>query len=173
MTTCREERGSCLIETSALDLRNDGHWQPWLRLTRRAGGVRTSQTFDGLKPLFGNEPAALRYAAELGRRLADEEWDLRQPLPNRKPATWPLNQAFDQSRTYRSRNSPLVKGCRTATCMVRALTGLFARAESARDMPHRPQIERYLAAAASHAELERRMREMERSAVSIAVTFSH
>ena len=173
MTTHREERGSCLIETGALDLRNDGHWQPWLRLTRRAGGICASQTFDGLKSVFGNEPAALRYATELGRSLADEGWDQGQALPNQKPVTWPFSQVFDQSCKYRSRNSPLSKGCRTATYMVRALAGLFGRPESASDMPHLPHIELYLGAAANHAELERRMREMERSTVSIAVTFSH
>ena len=40
-------------------------------------------------------------------------------------------------------------------------------------MAPRPQIDLYLAAAANHAEFERRMREMERAAASIAVTFSH
>lgn len=73
MTTYREERGSCLIEAGALDLQYGAHWKPWLRLTRRAGGVSASHTFDGLKPVFGTEQAALHYAAELGKSLADEK----------------------------------------------------------------------------------------------------
>ncbi len=173
MTTYREQRGSCLIEAGARDLQNGDHWKPWLRLTRCAGGVFASRTFDGLKPVFGTEPAALHYAAELGRSLADEGSALGLASPNQKPATWLLNQAFAQSRAYRSRNSPLAQGCRTATYMVRALAGLFARVEPASDLPRQPHIELYLAAAANHAELERRVREMERSAVSFAVTFSH
>lgn len=173
MTTYREERGSCLIEAGALDLQNGRHWQPWLRLTRRAGGVSASRTFDGLKPVFGTEQAALRYAAELGRSLADEGSTSGPGSRDRKPATWLLHHAFAQSCAYRGRKSPLVKGCRTATYMVRALAGIFARAEPASDMPRQPHLELYLAAAANHAELERRMREMERSAVSFAVTFSH
>jgi len=57
--------------------------------------------------------------------------------------------------------------------MVRALAGLFGRAESAGDLPSQPRIELYLAASANHAELERRMREMERTSASFPVTFSH
>jgi hypothetical protein len=72
MNAYREERGSCLIEASALELRNGSHWQPWLRLTHRGGVASTSATFDRLKPVFGTEQAALRYAAELGRSLVDE-----------------------------------------------------------------------------------------------------
>ena len=72
MTTYREECGSCLIEADALDLQNRSHWKPWLRLTRRAGGVSASHTFDSLKSVFGNEQAALRYAAQLGRTLIGE-----------------------------------------------------------------------------------------------------
>ncbi len=173
MTTYREERGSYLIEIGALDLQNGDHWMPWLRLTRRAGGVCASQTFDRLKSVLGSEKAALRYATELGRSLADEGWDLGQASLNKKPVTWPFNQVFDQSCNHRARKSPLSKGCITATYMVRALAGIFARAQSASDMPRQPHIELYLGAAANHAELERRMRDMERSTVSFAVTFSH
>jgi hypothetical protein len=57
--------------------------------------------------------------------------------------------------------------------MVLALAGIFARAEYASDMPRQPHIEAYLTAATDHPEFERRMREMERSAVSFAMTFSH
>jgi hypothetical protein len=77
MSAYREERGSCLIEAGALDLHKGSHWQPWLRLTRRVGGVCTSNTVDRLKPVFGTEQAALRYAAELGRNLLDEPLVLR------------------------------------------------------------------------------------------------
>jgi hypothetical protein len=84
MTAYREERGSCLIETSALDLQNGSHWQPWLRLTRGAGGASTSATFDRLKPVFGTEQAALRYAAELGRRFVDEALTLRSCIAQPK-----------------------------------------------------------------------------------------
>lgn len=173
MTIYREERGSCLIEAGARDLDNGAHWQPWLKLTRRAGEVANSRTYDGLKPVFGTEQAALRYAAELGQSLAGEGSCLDPAARNRKSASSPLNQAFDRSCAHRFRKNAMAKGCRTATYMVRAVTGLFARAESAGDLLRQPQIELYLAAAAIHAELERRMREMERSAVSFAVTFSH
>ncbi len=173
MTTYREQRGPCLIEAGARDLHNGGHWQPWLRLTRHVDGVSSSHTLDRLKSVFGTEEAALQYAAELGRNLADEGWGPGLAAGNRKPATWPLNQPFAQSCTYRSRNSPLVRGCRTATYMVRALAGLFGRADSTGDIARQPRAELYLAAAANHAELERRMRDVERSPVSISVTFSH
>ena len=173
MTTCREKRGSCLIETGAIDLHHGKHWQPWLRLTRPAGGVSVIHTFDRLKPVFGTEQAALRYAAALGRSLADEGSGLAAASRNGKPATWPLPQASDQSRAHRCRKAPLAKGCRAATNMVRVLAGIFTRAEVTGSMARQAHIELYLAAAANHAELERRMREMERAAVSFAVTFSH
>jgi hypothetical protein len=173
MTTYCEECGACLIEVGARDLQDGCHWLPWLRLTRRADGVSSSHTFDRLKPVFGTEEAALRYAAELGRNLADEGWGLDPAPRDRKPGAWPLQEAVARSCVYRSRKSPLANGCRTATYMFRILAGLLTRAEFAGAMPRQPRIERYLAAAANHAELERRMRESERSAASFAVTFSH
>jgi hypothetical protein len=103
MTTHREERGSCLIEAGAVNLHHGSHWQPWLRLSRRAGGVAASRSFDGLKPVFGTEQAALRYAAVLGRSLADEESCLEPASRNRKPEAWPLNQASARPCTYRYR----------------------------------------------------------------------
>ena len=103
MTTYREERGTCLIAMGALDLQNGSHWQPWLRLTRRASGVSATDTFDGLKPVFGTEQAALRYAAKLGRSLADDSSALDPGSRNRKPATWPLHQAFARPCAYCSR----------------------------------------------------------------------
>jgi hypothetical protein len=173
MTTLLEQRGSCLIEAGALDLQNGEHWQPWVRLTRIADGDSVSRTFDGLKPVFGTEEAALRYAAELGRSLADDGSKLDPAARDQKPAQWPLHQPFAQSRTHRSRKPPLAKGCRAATHMVRALAGIFVRSESAGDIRRQPHVELYLAVAANHAELERRVRELERSAVSFSVTFSH
>ena len=162
MTAYREERGSCLIEADALDLENRSHWKPWLRLTRRAGGVSASHTFDGLKPVFGTEQAALRYAAELGRTLIDEESVLAPASRNHKIATRPLNQAFAQSCAYRSRNNPFAKGCRTAACVVRALAGIFARAGSAADMFRQPPFVLNLGAANTHPDLEQFWRHFER-----------
>lgn len=173
MTTFLEQRGSCLIEAGALDLQNGEHWQPWVRLTRRADGHCVSRTFDGLKPVFGTEKAALRYAADLGRSLADEGSVLDPPARDQRPAQRPLHPPFARSRYDCSRKSPLAKGCRVATRMVRALAGIIARSESAGDLKREPHIELYLAAAANHADLERRLRELERSAVSFSVTFSH
>jgi len=99
MTTFREVRNSCLIEAGARDLQNGSHWQPWLRLTRRSGKVSTSRTFDGLKPVFGTEQAALVYAAELGRNLAEEEGSAPGPATTiRKAATWPLKKSIARTR---------------------------------------------------------------------------
>lgn len=173
MTISREQRGSCLIEAGARDLLEGRHWQPWLRLTRRAGSVSASSTFDRLMPVFGTEQGALRYAAELGRNLVDEGSALGPASLDPRAAARPANQVFARSCTYRLRKSPLAQGCRTATQMVRALASLFAPAESIGDMPRQAHIESYLSAAANHAELERRKCEMERSAVSFAMTFSH
>jgi hypothetical protein len=57
--------------------------------------------------------------------------------------------------------------------MIRALAGIFVRCESARNTPRQPRVELYLGAAADHVELERRERQLERSAVSFSVTFPH
>jgi hypothetical protein len=171
MTTLLEQRGPCLIEAGASDLQNGEHWQPWVRLTRTADGESVSRTFDGLKPVFGTEEAALRYAAELGRSLADDGSALDAAARGRKPAQWPLRQPYTQLRTHRSRRSTLATGCSAATRMIRALAGIFVRCESARNTPRQPRV--YLGAAADHAELERRERQLERSAVSFSVTFPH
>ncbi len=74
MTPNREARGPCLIEAGALDLQDGSHWQPWLRLAPlpEADFRIAAQAFHDLKPVFGSEGAAIRYAIELGRRLADE-----------------------------------------------------------------------------------------------------
>jgi hypothetical protein len=173
MTNYREQRGSCLIEAGALDLDNGSHWKPWLKLTYTAGGVSDSRSFDGLKPVFGTQAAALRYATEVGRRLADEGAMLGPASRNQIAASWPQHPAAFRSCAHRSRKTPLAKGCGTAAYMVRAMAGLFARTESASGMRLQPQIELYLAAAADHAEFERRMRETERATLSFAVTFSH
>lgn len=131
MTISREQRGSCLIEAGARDLLEGRHWQPWLRLTRRAGGVSASSTFDRLMPVFGTEQAALRYATELGRSLVDEGSALGPASPDRKPEARPLNQVLARSCAYRSRKSPLAQGYRTATHVLRALADMFARARAA------------------------------------------
>ena len=89
-----ERRGTCLIEAGARDLRHGLHWQPWLRLTRGADTGSASHTFDSLKPVFGTKQAALRYAAELGRTLADEEAMPVPASPQRDPVTWPRFQVF-------------------------------------------------------------------------------
>lgn len=94
MAALRERRGSCLIEAAARDLDKGSHWQPWLRLTRCAGGVCTGRTFDRLKPVFASEQAALHYASELGRSLADEGSVLSPELRNPEPATWTLSHAL-------------------------------------------------------------------------------
>ena len=172
MTTYREQRGSCLIEAGARDLQDGRHWQPWLRLTRHADVVSASSTFDRLKPVFGTEEAALRYAAELGKSLVDEGSALGPAWLDGKPASRPPNLAVAHSCAYRARKSPWAQGCRTARHMVRALTGLFARVESPGDMQRQMHAELYLATAANHAEFERRRRESERSAASIPVTFT-
>jgi hypothetical protein len=57
--------------------------------------------------------------------------------------------------------------------MIRALAGIFVRCESARNMARQPRVELCLDEAADHAELERSVSELERSAVSFSVTFSH
>jgi len=173
MTSYREQRGACLIEAGALNLDNGSHWKPWLKLTQSAGGVSDSRTFDALKPVFGTEQAALRYATEVGRSLVDEGSSLDPASRNRKAAAWPRHPAGTQSCAYPSSKTPLAKGCRTAPYMIRALAEIFTRTESASVMRHRPQLELYLGAAANHAEFERRMRETERATLSFAVTFSH
>lgn len=94
MAALRERRGSCLIEAAARDLDNGGHWQPWLKLTRCAGGVWVDHTFDTLKPLFATEQAALQYASELGRRLADEGSAPSPELHHPGPATRTLSHAL-------------------------------------------------------------------------------
>ena len=94
MTIFQDERSACLIEAGAVDLQDGTHWKPWLKLTRRAGAVSTSDTFDCLKPVFGSEQAALRYATELGRSLVDEASSFDMGMRNRNAASWwPQHQA--------------------------------------------------------------------------------
>lgn len=94
MTIHTEQRGSCLIEAGARDLQHGRHWQPWLKLTPRAQTGSASRTFDGLKPVFGTEQAALRYATELGRSLADEGAVPVAASQRQVPATWQQYQAI-------------------------------------------------------------------------------
>jgi hypothetical protein len=73
MPTYREQRGEYLIEASAFQLPGD-RWQPRLTMTRvaRGGELARSQSFPGLTPEFDTAKGAARYAADLGRRLAEE-----------------------------------------------------------------------------------------------------
>ncbi len=103
MPARREQRGSCLIEVDALDLQHGSHWRPWLRLTRCAGGACASRTFDRLKPVFASEQAALRYAAALGRSLADEESALGPESRKPGPAAWLRYQALARLCAWRLR----------------------------------------------------------------------
>jgi len=73
MPTYREHRGEYLIEASAFRLPGD-LWQPRLTITRvrQGAALAKSQSFPGLTPEFPTAKDAARYAADLGRSLADE-----------------------------------------------------------------------------------------------------
>ena len=103
MSIRREERGAYLIETGAHDLDHGAHWKPWLRLTRRVDGVCVSDTFDGLKPVFGAEQSALGYVTELGRSLADEGWAPSPAARGQDTGAPPLTRALHRARSYRTR----------------------------------------------------------------------
>ena len=70
----RKERGEYLIEASAFHLADGNKWQPRLTMTRMAcaNALSKSQSFPGLTPLFETARGAVRYAADLGRSMADE-----------------------------------------------------------------------------------------------------
>ena len=171
----REERGPYLIEAGAVALQDSRQWKPWLKLAllRREDGVFASRAFDGLKPVFGTQGAALRYATELGRSLVDQGSALCPAAEDRKPAKWSMNPVLGQPCGYRLHKDPAKSGYRSATSMIGVLAGIFARTVSAADLCRQQHIELYLGAAANHAELERRIHEIERSAVSFAGIFSH
>jgi hypothetical protein len=92
-----------MIEAGALNLHDGSHWQPRLRLTRRPGGIFASDTFHSLKPVFGTEQAALGYAVEPGRSMADEGRVTDPMARNQVPATWPLQHEFAGPCAYRCR----------------------------------------------------------------------
>ena len=73
MPTYREQRGEYLIEATAFQLPGQ-LWQPRLTMTRVAHGAALAkcQSFPGLTPEFDTAKGAARYAADLGRRLAEE-----------------------------------------------------------------------------------------------------
>lgn len=73
MSIHREERGQYLIEASAFHLPGS-QWQPRLTMTRlrSASELPRSQSFPGLSPLFETAKGAIRFATDLGRRMADE-----------------------------------------------------------------------------------------------------
>jgi hypothetical protein len=74
MSIHREERGQYLIEASAFHLPGGNQWQPRLTMTRLRDerALPRSQSFPGLSPLFETAKGAIRYATDLGRRMADE-----------------------------------------------------------------------------------------------------
>lgn len=73
MANHREERGLYLIEAGAFHLQQAGKWQPRLTMTRLRSrtGLSKSQAFPGLTPLFDTAKGATRFAADLGRSMAD------------------------------------------------------------------------------------------------------
>ena len=73
MPTYREQRGEYLIEATAFQLPGR-RWQPRLMMTRLAHGdvLPKCQSFPGLTPEFETAKGAARFAADLGRRLAEE-----------------------------------------------------------------------------------------------------
>jgi hypothetical protein len=75
MPTHREERGQYLIEAGAFHLTDGNKWQPRLTMTRMACAktLAKSQAFPGLSPLFETAKGAVRFATDLGRRMADEQ----------------------------------------------------------------------------------------------------
>jgi len=73
MPIYRAQHGGYLIEATAFQLPG-GLWQPRLMMTRlaHAGALEKCQSFPGLSPAFHTAKGAARFAADLGRRLADE-----------------------------------------------------------------------------------------------------
>ena len=73
MPTYRAQHGEYVIEATAFRLPG-GLWQPRLMMTRltHANALAKSQSFPGLAPAFNTAKGAARFAADLGRRLADE-----------------------------------------------------------------------------------------------------
>ena len=126
MASYQEQRGAYLIEARAVDLNRGAHWQPWLRLSCDAGRVCTSRRFDALKPVFGTSEAALRYAADLGRSLADEGALLSsRSFPGVSVATPAHLRARRRGEgLWRDR---LLRGCRKARRVAGALARRFAR----------------------------------------------
>ena len=69
----REQCCGYLIDVTAVKLQ-ENLWQPRLTMTRllHDGTAGKSQSFPGLTPEFNTAKAATRFAAHLGRQLADE-----------------------------------------------------------------------------------------------------
>ena len=74
MTAHSERHGPYLIEASAFRLPDEKKFQPRLTMTRVGTDEQLprSQAFPGLSPLFETAGAAVRFAVDLGRSLADE-----------------------------------------------------------------------------------------------------
>jgi hypothetical protein len=73
MAMYRVQSGGYLIEATAFQLPGNV-WQPRLTMTRLLGpgAFGKCQAFPGLGPAFHTAKEATRFAADLGRRLADE-----------------------------------------------------------------------------------------------------
>jgi len=125
----REQRGPYLVEAGAADLDRGKHWQPWVKLAlpRRADGAPASRSFDRLKPVFGTRAAALRYAIELGRRLADEGIDLFPASSDGGNAPWPPHPLAGRRGRYVSRDQRGRSGNGSVRSMIGMLAGIFAR----------------------------------------------
>lgn len=148
----REERGPYMIEAGAQDLGSGSHWKPWLKLAllRRPDGVFASRTFDGLKPVFATQEAALRYATELARGLVDEGSELCPAAGDRKPARWLMSPVPGGRRGCRLADDPATSGLRFAAFPTEGLAGIFARGVFAVDIHHRQQLAFLLRVAGKH-----------------------
>jgi hypothetical protein len=175
MTPKREAYGPFLIEAGAMDLQDGRHWQPWLRLAPLPGSEQpfVARAFHGLKPVFATETAAIRYAAELGRRLVDEECAPGAICGDRTAGSKTSNSVFDRAGAGVARDAALATGARKADSPLARFGCLFARRASAIDMHRSRDAGAYPGSAASLAESERHLRAIEKSRLLFAVTFPH
>jgi hypothetical protein len=173
MTPKREVHGPFLIEAGALDLQDGRHWQPWLRLAPLPGSDKhfVARAFHGLKPVFATEMAAIRYAAELGRRLVDEECTPGAICGDRTAGLKTSNSLFGRASACVARKAALATGARKADSLFTRFGCLFARRAWAIDMHRSRDVGPYPGSAASLAELERHLLAIEKSRLSFAVTF--
>ena len=73
MPTYRKSHNGYLIEATAANLPGN-KWQPRLTMTRMVGSGAhgKSQCFPGLTPEFNTAKGAIQFAADLGRKLTEE-----------------------------------------------------------------------------------------------------